>query len=337
MTIATIDNILTKLFNNNSLSQQQSEQFFSAVAKGEVASEKLAAALIALKLRGESIEEITGAVNAFLAAAEPFPTPDYQIADIVGTGGDGTNTINISTTSAIVAASLGFKIAKHGSRSVSSQTGASDLLTSLGVNVNMSAQLARESLDQNNLAFIFAPQYHKGFKHAIPVRQSLKTRTIFNILGPLINPARPKRQLLGVYSPELLKAYVETNARLKNEHSIVVHGEGLDEVAIHGKTQVAELIDGEINYYQLSPQDFGLKTQPLSDLQGGSPEENAKIITALLKGKGKATHNQAVAANTALLMKLFGRNNLRENSQQVLDHLATGKAFETLQALTQYQ
>lgn len=331
-----LDNILTQLFEKQSLSQQQSAQFFSAVVKGEVLPEQLAAALIALKLKGESIDEITGAVTALLAAAEPFPTPDYPIADIVGTGGDGANTINISTASAIVAASLGLKIAKHGNRSVSSKTGASDLLSILGVNVQMPAEKARQALDEIGLAFIFAPQYHKGFKFAVPVRQILKTRTIFNILGPLINPADPKRQLLGVYAPELLKPYVETNARLNHQHSIIVHGCGLDEVAIHGKTQVAELREGKIEYYDLSPKDFGFNPQPLESLRGGEPAENAQIITALLQGKGKAAHNQAVAMNTALLMKLFGYDDLKQNAQQVLDQLASGKAFDTLQRLTTY-
>lgn len=331
-----IDNILTALFENKCLTQDQSETFFSAVVKGEVLPEQLAGALIALKLRGETIEEITGAVSALLKAAEPFPTPDYPIADIVGTGGDGANTINISTASAIVGASMGLKIAKHGNRSVSSKTGASDLLTAFGVDINMSATNARKALDEIGLAFIFAQKYHTGFKHAVPVRQALKTRTIFNILGPLINPANPKRQLLGVYAPELLKPYVETNARLNHEHSIIVHGCGLDEVAIHGKTQVAELRDNKIEYYELSPKDFGFEPQPLESLRGGEPLENAQLLTALLKGNGKTEHNQAVAMNTALLMKLFGYENIRENAQEVLEHLSTGKAYDTLLKLTQY-
>ena len=331
-----LDNILTALFNHQSLTEAQSAEFFTAVVRGEVEAAQLAGALIALKLRGESIDEITGAVTALLSAAEPFPTPDYPIADIVGTGGDGANTINISTASAIVGASMGLKIAKHGNRSVSSKTGASDLLTALGVNINMSAETARQALDELGLAFIFAQKYHTGFKHAVPVRQALKTRTIFNILGPLINPANPKRQLLGVYSPELLKPYVETNARLNHEHSIIVHGCGLDEVAIHGKTQVAELRDGKIAYYELTPQDFGFQPKPLDCLRGGEPAENAQILTALLQGKGKAEHNQAVAMNTALLMKLFGYENIKDNAQQVLEHLATGNAFETLEKLTRY-
>ncbi|QOF68735.1 anthranilate phosphoribosyltransferase [Actinobacillus sp. GY-402] len=331
-----LDQILATLFNNQSLTQEQSAEFFRAVVNGEVAPEQLSAALIALKLRGETIDEITGAVTALLAAAQPFPSPDYPFADIVGTGGDGANTINISTASAVVAASLGLKIAKHGNRSVSSKTGASDLLSCLGVDINMSAEKARRALDEIGLAFVFAQKYHTGFKHAVPVRQALKTRTIFNILGPLINPAHAKRQLLGVYSPELLQPYAETNARLNREHSIIVHGSGLDEVAIHGKTQVAELRDGKIEYYELSPQDFGFSAKPLESLRGGEPQENAQIITALLQGRGTDEQNQAVAMNTALLMKLFGYENIKQNAEQVLAQLAGGRAFETLEKLAAY-
>ncbi|WP_011200325.1 anthranilate phosphoribosyltransferase [[Mannheimia] succiniciproducens] len=328
--------ILTQLFDNQPLSQEQAAFIFGNIVKGELSNEQLAGALIALKIRGETIDEITGAVTALLAAAEPFPAPDYPFADIVGTGGDNADTINISTASAIVAASMGLKIAKHGNRSVSSKTGASDVLTALGVNIRMSTEQARKALDEIGIAFIFAQQYHLGFKYAGPVRQALKTRTIFNILGPLINPANPKRQLLGVYSPELLKPYAETNLRLNHEHSIIVHGCGLDEVAIHGLTQVAELRDGKIEYYNLSPKDFGFEPQPLESLRGGAPEENAKILTALLQGKGSEQQAQAVAMNTALLMKLFGHEDIKQNAQQVLEQLTTGKAFETLTKLTTY-
>ena len=330
------EQILSELFDNKALTREQAATLFGAIVKGELSGEQLAGALIALKLRGETVDEISGAVTALLQAAEPFPTPDYSFADIVGTGGDGANTINISTTSAIVGASLGLKIAKHGNRSVSSKTGASDLLTTLGVDISMSPESARKALDEIGLCFIFAQKYHLGFKHAVPVRQALKTRTIFNILGPLINPAKPKHQLLGVYSPELIEVYAKTVAQLGHEHTIIVHGSGLDEVAIHGATEVAEVRNGEIERYTLTPQDFGFQVKPLESLRGGEPTENAQMITALLQGKGKAEHNQAVAMNTALLLKLFGQEDIKDNAQQVLDVIAQGKPFETLQKLTTY-
>ena len=330
------EQILSELFDNKALTLEQAATLFGAIVKGELSGEQLAGALIALKLRGETVDEISGAVTALQQAAEPFPTPDYSFADIVGTGGDGANTINISTTSAIVGASLGLKIAKHGNRSVSSKTGASDLLTTLGVDISMSPKSARKALDEIGLCFIFAQKYHLGFKHAVPVRQALKTRTIFNILGPLINPAKPKRQLLGVYSPELIDIYAKTVAQLGHEHTIIVHGSGLDEVAIHGATEVAEVRNGEIERYTLTPQDFGFQVKPLESLRGGEPTENAQMITALLQGKGKAEHHQAVAMNTALLLKLFGQEDIKDNAQRVLDVITQGKPFETLQKLTTY-
>lgn len=328
--------LLEQLYSGHSLSTSESTALFNAVIQGELSNEQIAAMLIALKVRGANTEEITGAVAASLQNAKAFPRPNYAFADIVGTGGDGQNTINISTASAIVAASMGAKVAKHGNRSVSSKSGASDVLTALGVNVNVTPEQARQALDEIGVCFLFAQQYHSGFRHVAPVRAALKTRTIFNILGPLINPARPTYHLLGVYAPELVKTYAETAVALEHQHSFVVHGSGLDEIALHGETQVAEIKNSKIEYFTLTPEDFGLKAQSLESLRGGEPQENAQMLTALLQGKGKAEHANAVAANTALLLKLFGHDDLKQNVQNVLAHLASGKAFETLQKLTTY-
>ena len=328
--------LLEQLYSGHSLSTSESTALFNVVIQGELSNEQIAAMLIALKVRGANTEEITGAVAASLQNAKAFPHPNYPFADIVGTGGDGQNTINISTASAIVAASMGAKVAKHGNRSVSSKSGASDVLTALGVNVNVTPEQARQALDEIGVCFLFAQQYHSGFRHVAPVRAALKTRTIFNILGPLINPARPTYHLLGVYAPELVKTYAETAVALEHQHSFVVHGSGLDEVALHGETQVAEIKNGKIEYFTLTPEDFGLKAQSLESLRGGEPQENAQMLTALLQGKGKSEHANAVAANTALLLKLFGHDDLKQNVQNVLAHLASGKAFETLQKLTTY-
>ncbi|WP_308567301.1 anthranilate phosphoribosyltransferase [uncultured Haemophilus sp.] len=328
--------LLEQLYSGHSLSTSESTALFNAVIQGELSNEQIAAMLIALKVRGANTEEITGAVAASLQNAKVFPHPDYPFADIVGTGGDGQNTINISTASAIIAASMGAKVAKHGNRSVSSKSGASDVLTALSVNVNVTPEQARQALDEIGVCFLFAQQYHSGFRHVAPVRAALKTRTIFNILGPLINPARPTYHLLGVYEPELVKTYAKTSVALGHQHSFVIHGSGLDEVALHGETQVAEIKNGKIEYFTLTPEDFGLKTQSLESLRGGEPQENAQMLTALLQGKGKAEHANAVAANTALLLKLFGHDDLKQNVQNVLAHLASGNAFKTLQKLTTY-
>ncbi|MDQ6576694.1 MAG: anthranilate phosphoribosyltransferase [Haemophilus parahaemolyticus] len=330
------EQLLEKLFNHQPLDKAESTFFFTQVMQGKMPNEQLAGALIALKMRGETIDEISGAVTAALENAAPFPTPDYAFADIVGTGGDGHNTINISTASAIVAATMGYKVAKHGSRSVSSKTGASDVLSELGINIQVPAETARKALDEIGICFLFAPLYHAGFKYAIPVRQALKTRTLFNILGPLVNPAHAKRQLLGVYSPEILKIYAETVKALNHEHTIVVYGAGLDEVAVHGETQVAEIENGDIRYYSVIPEDFGVSRYPIEALKGGEPAENAEKIRALLQGKGEAAHIDAVAVNVAMLMRTFGEPDLKANVAKVKAVLASRKAFETLNKLASY-
>lgn len=266
-----IDDLLSLVFDKKTLSQASARTLFDAIIGGQLSNEMLAGLLIALKMRGETTDEICGAVMASLDAAKPFASPDYLFADIVGTGGDHANTINISTASAITAAAVGLKIAKHGNKSVSSQTGASDVLSALGVDIQMSADSARALLDDIGVCFLFAQQYHAGFRHASSVRSALKTRTIFNILGPLINPARPKHQLLGMYSPALLTVYADVVKQLGHRHCIIVHGSGLDEVALHGTTDVVEVRDGQIERYTLCAQDFGVPSLPLSALKGAMP------------------------------------------------------------------
>ena len=195
--------ILDKLYAGTSLSTVESQDFFSQVASGNIDPLILSSALTALKIKGETPEEIAGAAFAFRQHATPFPELDFPVGDSCGTGGDGTNTFNVSSTVAIVAAAAGLKIAKHGNRSISSKSGSADLMETLGITLDISPDKAAESLRETGMAFLFAPQYHSGVRHAVPVRNALKTRTIFNILGPLLNPAKPSYQLLGVYDPSL--------------------------------------------------------------------------------------------------------------------------------------
>ncbi|AXF75758.1 anthranilate phosphoribosyltransferase [Erwinia tracheiphila] len=320
--------ILEKLYQGHTLSRNESEQLFSAIVKGQLEPAQLAAALIAMKVRSEHPEEIAGAAAALLADALPFPRPDYPFADIVGTGGDGSNSINISTASAFVAASCGLKVAKHGNRSVSCKSGSSDLLAAFGIRLDLPAEEARQALDQLNVCFLFAPQYHTGFRHAIPVRQQLKTRTLFNVLGPLINPARPPLAVIGVYSPELVLPVAQTLKILGYQRAAVVHSDGMDEVALHSTTRVAELHGGDITSYSLTPDDFGLSAWPQEAIAGGSPEENRDILTRLLQGKGERAHEETVAANVALLLKIFGHDDLRQNARQALDAIRSGVAYQ---------
>ncbi len=328
-----MQNIINKLYEQQSLSQSESQELFDHIIRGEMDPILMSAVLTALKIKGETPDEIAGAAKALLANANPFPRPDYDFADIVGTGGDGSNTINISTTSAFVAAACGVKVAKHGNRGVSSKSGSSDLLDSFGINLAMSAEDTRQALDDLGVAFLFAPQYHGGVRHAMPVRQTMKTRTIFNILGPLINPARPNIELMGVYSLDLVRPIAETMLQMGLKRAAVVHGSGLDEVAVHGETHVAEIKDGKIVEYTLTPQDFGLKTYPLDAIKGGEPEENRAIITDILNGKGTPAQLAAVAVNVALLLRLFGKEDLKANAAQAIDVMNSGKAYELVQQL----
>lgn len=330
-----MQHIITKLYAQDALTQAESQDLFDYIIRGECEQPLMAAALTALKIKGETPDEIVGAVRALLANANPFPRPDYDFADIVGTGGDGANTINISTTSAFVAAACGVKVAKHGNRGVSSKSGSSDVLDAFGINMTMSAEQSRQALDDLGVAFLFAPQYHGGFRHAMPVRQSLKTRTIFNILGPLINPARPNIELMGVYSQDLVRPIAETMVQMGLKRAAVVHGSGLDEVAIHGVTHVAEIKDGEITEYTLTPQDFGLETYPLEAIKGGEPQENRAIIENILTGKGTPAQVAAVAVNVALLLRLFGFEDLKANAQRAIDVMNSGKAFDLVKQLAE--
>ncbi len=325
--------ILEKLFQSGILTRDESHRLFSAIVRGELEQSQLAAALISMKVRGEDPVEIAGAASALLEDARPFPRPDYCFADIVGTGGDGSNSINISTASAFVAAAAGMKVAKHGNRSVSSRSGSSDLLAAFGIRLDMSAEDSRQALDDLGVCFLFAPQYHTGFRHAMPVRQQLKTRTLFNVLGPLINPAHPPLALIGVYSPELVLPVAETLKVLGYQRAAVVHSGGMDEVSLHADTQVAELKDGQIDSYLLSAEDFGLKGYEKQALAGGTPEENRDILTRLLQGKGTQAHESAVAANVAMLMRLHGQENLRQNASHALDVIRSGAAWSRVAAL----
>ncbi|NUF48680.1 bifunctional anthranilate synthase glutamate amidotransferase component TrpG/anthranilate phosphoribosyltransferase TrpD [Gilliamella sp. ESL0250] len=324
---------LNKLYLGQTLSQEESKVLFNLIIQGKIEPTILASAIISMKVRGEKPDEIAGAAQALLENADAFDIPDYDFTDIVGTGGDGTNSINISTASAFVAAALGYKVAKHGNRGVSSKSGSSDVLSALGIKLNMPAQASRQALDELGVCFLFAQQYHSGFRHAASVRQQLKTRTIFNVLGPLINPSRPKRILLGVYHPDLIKPIAETLNMLNYTHAYVVHGAGMDEVAIHGETRVAEVKNGEIRYFTLTPDDFGLPTYSLKDIEGGTPEQNRDMLIAILQGHGKPAHESAIAANVAMLMSLFGESNLKQNVQRAIAMMRSGKAYALLQQL----
>lgn len=328
--------VLQTLIEQTGLTQSQSTEFFSDVMAGKIDPALLGSVLTALKIKGETADEIAGAAIAVRDYATNFPENTYALSDCVGTGGDGANTINISTTSAILAAACGLKVAKHGNRSVSSMSGSADLLEAFGTNLMMSPATALKCIEQTNLCFLFAPAYHPGFKYAGPVRAAMGVRTLFNILGPLVNPAKPKHMLLGVYTPELLSVMAESLNKTGVERGLVVHGSGLDELAIHGESQIIEINQGELSSYTVTPKDFGLERYPLEALKGGTPDENALYTKAILQGNGQPAHNAAVIMNTAALLYVNGMGeSLKDSANIAQTTLASGKAFETLQAFVE--
>lgn len=326
--------ILSTLVDGQDLDQHTIQAFFEQMLKGETDPILLASVLTALKIKGETPTEISGAAIAIKAAATKFPIQKHTVADCVGTGGDGANTINISTTAAILAAACGLKMAKHGNRSVSSMSGSADLLEAFGVNLTMSPETASNCLDKANLCFLYAPAYHSGFKHAAAVRKTMGVRTLFNILGPLANPAYPNIMLLGVYTPELLMPMAESLQLTGVERAFIVHGSGLDEIALHGDTQVIEIKGDQLIERTISPKDFGLKNYTLEEIKGGTPQENADIIKAILSGNGQEAHNAAVIINCAALLYLHGKaEDLTTAAKLASDVLKSGKGLTTLELL----
>lgn len=324
--------LLDQLYQGHSLSQADSTELFSQVVTGQMDDITLSSLLTALKLKGETPIEIAGAAAALINNAAAFPRPDYAFADIVGTGGDGHNTINISSASAIVAASCGVKVAKHGNRSVSSKSGSADLFRTFGLELGMSAATARKCLDESGLCFLFAPNYHAGIKHAMPVRTKLKTRTIFNLLGPLANPATPSHIMIGVYSPDLILPFAKTLQLLGYRRALVVHGSGLDELALHGESNAAEVDGDNIAQHTLSPVDFNLPEYPLEAIRGGEPEQNKALIEAVLMGKGEPAHQAAVAMNTGALLTLCGlAADFSAGAQMAIEAMQAQKPIATMQ------
>jgi len=326
--------ILEQLYAGQDLSVEQTKSLFSDIVAGNIDPILMSALLSALKIKGETSDEFSGAVLALKEAALPFPRPDYSFIDSCGTGGDGSNTINISTASAFVSAACGIKVAKHGNRSVSSKSGSADLLEALGIKLDMSPEQSRYCLDEFNLCFLFAVQYHQGVRFAAPVRQALKTRTIFNVLGPMINPAAPDMQLMGVYDKALIEPIAHTLAQTGVKRALVVNGSGLDEFAIHGPTDVAQLDNGKVSLYQVTPQELGIEPYPLDALKGGDAVENAKLITALLQGKGAVAHEYAVAVNVAATLYLTGKSpSIKDGVQIALNSIRSGAPYKIVEQL----
>ena len=312
---------------------KDAELVFENIMDGNLSDVEISSFLTSLKVRGESIDELTAAASIMRKKSLKVLKSDDSV-DIVGTGGDGKNTLNISTASSLTVASTGMKVAKHGNRKISSLAGASDALDKLGINTQMEPEVAQKYLEKFNFCFMLAPIYHPAMKNVMPVRQELGFRTVFNILGPLTNPASVKYQLIGVYEKSLAIKMIEVLRNLNTKRAWVVHGsDGTDEISITAETYVVELDHGNIKEFKINPEDAALKTCDFSEILGGSPEFNAKKIEQLVDGE-KSGFFQSVIFNSAAALNISEKaNNLQDGVRLASDALLSGKTRKLIENL----
>ncbi len=333
-----ISEVISKLVEGGDLSEKEVTAVLDLMMEGELPESQMAAFLTALRMKGETVSEITGVAKALLGKAEKIDCDRETAVDLCGTGGDGSGTFNISTTAAFIVSGAGVTVAKHGNRSVSSPVGSADVLEALGVKIAISPSLAQECLSEAGIAFLFAPVYHPAMRNVAKCRKELGIRTVFNLIGPVVNPAGVKNQVMGVYSPQLLVPVAEVLKNLGSKKVMVVHGEGcMDEITVTGSTKVAELRDGEIAEYDLHPEDFGLKTGSREELSGGaSAAENAEITLSVLKGGENGAKTDASLLNAMAAIYVSGKAaSLTEALVLAQDSLLSGAAHRKLEMLVE--
>ena len=331
-----ITEVISKLVEGGNLSEKEVTAVFDLMMEGELPESQMAAFLTALRMKGETVSEITGVAKALLGKAEKIDCDRETAVDLCGTGGDGSGTFNISTTAAFIVSGAGVTVAKHGNRSVSSPVGSADVLEALGVKIGISPSLAQKCLSETGIAFLFAPVYHPAMRNVAKCRKELGIRTVFNLIGPVVNPAGVKNQVMGVYSPQLLVPVAEVLKNLGSQKVMVVHGEGcMDEITVTGSTKVAELQDGEIAEYDLHPEDFGVKTRSHEELRGGaSAAENAEITLSVLRGGENAAKTDASLLNAMAAIYVSGKAaSLAEALVLAKDSLLSGAALGKLEML----
>jgi anthranilate phosphoribosyltransferase len=321
---------IMSLSRKQDLPYETAEAVMNEIMTGEATPVQMSAYLTALSLKGETTDEITASASGMRAHCIRL-LHDVDALEIVGTGGDHAKTFNISTTAALIAAAAGIPVAKHGNRSASSQCGAADVLEALGVNINIPPEKSAELLKKIGICFLFAQNYHIAMKYVAPIRRELAIRTVFNILGPLTNPAGAKMELMGVYDRELVEPLAQVLCNLGVKSAMVVHGnDGLDEISLSAPTFVCEVKDGWVRSYTITPEQFGFERCAKEDLQGGLPEENADILRAVLRGE-RGARRDAVVLNAAAAMFVAGRYETIEAAVKVAaDVIDSGKAFEKL-------
>ena len=331
--MARIEDYIQIVSTGESLSREQSAAAFELLMTGQAEPAQIGGFLMALRVRGETVDEITGAAEVMRAKATGVQAPEGSV-DTCGTGGDSSGTYNISTCSSFVVAGAGIPVAKHGNKSISSKSGSADVLASLGVNLDVTPQIVEKCIEQANIGFMFAPAHHSAVRHVGPARASLGVRTIFNLLGPLSNPAGAKRQVLGVFSDEWLVPIAEVLRTLGSTKLWVVHGaDGLDELSTTGETKVAALDNGEITTFTVHPEEVGLPLTSIDMLKGGDSEVNAAAIKEVLKGE-MGPFRDIVLLNAAAALVVSGKvNDLKEAVGVAANAIDDGKALEALEQL----
>ncbi|MDE2514532.1 MAG: anthranilate phosphoribosyltransferase [Rhodospirillales bacterium] len=332
----TLKPVLARLAAGETLSEREAEEAFDLVMGGEATPAQIGALLMAMRLRGETVAELTGAVKALRSRMQAIAAPAGAI-DVCGTGGDNAGTLNVSTAVAFVVAGAGVPVAKHGNRALSSRTGAADVLAALGIDVDVALERLPAILAEAGCVFLFAPRHHASMRHAAGPRAELGTRTIFNLLGPMANPARVCRQLTGVFSPDWLTPMAETLGALGSDFAWLVHGQGLDELTLAGDNHVVEWNQGRLRRFVLTPEEAGLARAPIAAIRGGEAAENAAALRALLEGATGA-YRDTVLFNAAAALIVAGRaQDLADGmamAREALDSGAARMALERLRALT---
>jgi anthranilate phosphoribosyltransferase len=324
---------LEKLARGETLTREEAEHLMGVIMDGGATPSQIGALLMALRLRGETVEEVSGFAQAMRARATPVPVARRPVLDTCGTGGDGSESLNVSTLSALTAAGAGVPVAKHGNRSASSRCGSADLLEALGVALPESAADAGRSVDEVGFGFLYAPLLHTSMRHAVPVRRELGLRTVFNLLGPLTNPAGAEYQLLGVFGAEWVEPVAAVLANLGARHALVVHGAGLDELSTEHPSHVAEVREGRVARWTLDPAEVGVAREPVHAIRGGDPKDNARMAEAILAGTG-APGTETVALNAGAALFAADRvDSVREGVEVARRCLERGDAGAVLHRL----
>lgn len=328
---------IAQLVKFQSLSETQAEEAMNLIMQGEATPAQIGAYLIALRMKGETPEEILGSARAMRAHATPVPlTQSGPLLDTAGTGGDGRHTFNISTAAAFVVAGTGRRVAKHGNRAASSQCGSADVLAALGVNLDLTPEQVARCIEEVGIGFLFAPRFHPAMKHAVGPRREIGQRTVFNLLGPLTNPARATHQLIGVAEAQWTQVLAEVLAALGGKSALVVHGYGgVDELTTLGPNRVSHLKNGQVETYDLDARDLGLRPASLADLRGGSPEENARLLRAILVGEDRSPRRDVVLLNAAAALATEN-GDLAAALHEAEEALESGAALHRLEALVAY-